>query len=302
FAARLLPSATREQVATLYRFCRVVDDLADDLGDPTLSRAWLDRVYRDLDRGRSELPPIADFLELAERREIPRELALELVRGLRSDLGRVRCDSVDELVRYCYQVASTVGVMMCKVLGASSSQAPLYAVDLGIAMQLTNIARDVAEDLEEDRIYLPGSWVDAETVRRGVGGDGPAAATVFATVERLLDLAHDYYRSADAGIALLPSGARWSILTAGRSYEAIGHRIRGLGPGYWRGRVYTGTGRKVLESAKAAGTLTGRQVAAALGRRQRPRRHRERLHLPLAALPSAALWRPRSLSSARGLG
>ncbi|MEO1088571.1 MAG: squalene/phytoene synthase family protein, partial [Acidobacteriota bacterium] len=200
------------------------------------------------------------------------------------------------------QVASTVGVMMCKVLGAESSQAPLFAVDLGIAMQLTNIARDVAEDLGNDRIYLPADWVDAETVRRGVGGEGPDAATVFATVERVLDLAHDYYRSADAGIALLPSGARWSILTAGRSYEAIGHRIRNIGVGYWRRRVFTGTGRKVLESARAAGTLTGRQVAAAFGRGQRQRRHRDRLHLPLATLPSAALWRPRGLSSARGMG
>ncbi|MEM1176712.1 MAG: phytoene desaturase family protein [Acidobacteriota bacterium] len=302
FAARLLPRATRDQVATLYRFCRVVDDLADDLPDPGESRAWLNRVYLDLERGHSELTPISDFLDLAERRNIPRELALELVRGLRSDLGRVRCGSVDELVRYCYQVASTVGVMMCKVLGAASPQAPLYAVDLGIAMQLTNIARDVAEDLEHDRIYLPAAWVDGETVRRGVGGDARAAATVYKTVERLLDLAHDYYRSADSGIELLPAGAQWSILTAGRSYEAIGHRIRGLGPGYWQGRVFTGTGRKVAESLKAASTLTARQIATAFGRDPRPRRHRDRLHLPLATLPSAALWRPAEFGPARGLG
>ncbi|MEM6797491.1 MAG: squalene/phytoene synthase family protein, partial [Acidobacteriota bacterium] len=186
FATALLPATVRAEVATLYRFCRVVDDLADEVADPEEGRRWLDRVYRDLESGHSDLEPVADFLNLARRRDIPREFARELVRGLRTDLGLVRFESEDDLIRYCYQVASTVGVMMCRVLRTEASDAVLYAVDLGIAMQLTNIARDVSEDLEADRIYLPRAWVDSATVERGVGGDRAAGERVYAAVERVL--------------------------------------------------------------------------------------------------------------------
>ncbi|MEM1203002.1 MAG: phytoene desaturase family protein [Acidobacteriota bacterium] len=292
FAARLLPREVRDEVAILYRFCRTVDDLADELPDPREGRRWLDQVYADLGSGHSDLPPVADFLELARRRDVPREYARELVRGLRSDLGTVRFATVDDLVRYCYQVASTVGVMMCRLLRTTAPDAVLYAIDLGIAMQLTNIARDVREDLAEGRIYLPASWVSPSVVERGVAGDAAASADTYGAVERLLTLAEDYYRSADIGIELLPPAARWAILTASRSYEAIGHGIRATGPGYWRKRVYTSTRLKVWESLRSAGKLSLRALTTNLGiRAARSRRHREQLHRPLVALPSASLWR-----------
>ncbi|MEL7059834.1 MAG: phytoene desaturase family protein [Acidobacteriota bacterium] len=286
FATALLPRAVRADVATLYRFCRVVDDLADDVEDPRVGRLWLDRVYGDLERGSSTLEPVAAFLDLAQRRSIPTEFARELVRGLRTDLGLVRFESRDDLVRYCYQVASTVGVMMCRVLRTEASDAVLYAVDLGIAMQLTNIARDVAEDFAADRIYLPRSWVDAGAVERGIRGEAEGSEQLFGAVERVLDLAADYYRSSDLGIPLLPAGARWGILTASRSYEAIGSGIRAAGTGYWRRRVYTSKRRKAWEAVRSLATL----ATGGLQTDQSSRRHKEHLHRPLNALPSATLW------------
>ncbi|MEM9554557.1 MAG: phytoene desaturase family protein [Acidobacteriota bacterium] len=296
WAAYLLPRSIRADVATLYRFCRVVDDLADDLEDPAEGLRWMLRVGDDLERGDSMLEPVADFLDLARRRGIPVDYARELVRGLRTDLDIVRVASRDDLLRYCYQVASTVGVMMCRVLGTRAPDAPLYAIDLGIAMQLTNIARDVGEDLAAGRIYLPASWVAPETVIAAVGHrDAAASMPVYAAVERLLDLAHDYYRSADVGIALLPARARWSILTASRSYEAIGSRIREQGPGYWHGRAHTTRAHKLVQSLRSVTVLAARGLsdscAGLLGIEAAPRRHRERLHRPLASLPTSALWR-----------
>ncbi|MEM6796741.1 MAG: squalene/phytoene synthase family protein, partial [Acidobacteriota bacterium] len=102
------------------------------------------------------------------------------------------------------------------------------------------------------------------------------------------DLAADYYRSADVGIPLLPAGARWGILTASRSYEAIGHRIRAAGNGYWTRRMHTTKAWKAWESVRAAATLAGGGLDAAARRRS----HREHLHRPLSSLPSATLWLP----------
>ncbi|MEM6454351.1 MAG: phytoene desaturase family protein [Acidobacteriota bacterium] len=307
FAARFLPAQVRDEVAVLYRFCRFVDDLADELDDDALGLRWLDRVYDDLGRGQSDLPAVADVIALAARRNIPHEYARELIRGLRSDIGTVRFATSDELVRYCYQVASTVGVMMCRLLGARSPEAPLYAIDLGIAMQLTNIARDVREDLENDRIYLPADWVPAEQVACAVLAPGAAdadaaGARVYQAVERLLTLAAEYYRSADVGMAYLPPSARWAILTASRSYEAIGDQICRQGVGYWHARAYTTTMRKAWEGTRAATFLMRRtlqsRLEAQLGQPIAAHRHQDHLHRPLIALPTAALWRLRRQSVA----
>jgi phytoene synthase len=195
-------------------------------------------------------------------------------------------DTVDELVRYCYRVASTVGLMMCELLGVEHmDEARPFAIDLGIAMQLTNICRDVAEDYGEDRIYLPAELVDAGLVERAVAGHRPARDRTRDAVTELLRLAERYYRSADQGMAYLPGAARAAILVASRNYEAIGRRILQQGPEAWSERAATSRWDKVRNTARALAQLTfDPRYASVRG----PRRHARELH---AALSDATAMR-----------
>lgn len=173
FASRFLPPVVREGVAVLYTFCRVVDDLADELppeiGVPALD-AWCDWL-RAVDQGAlpngpGPMPPARAYIDsvtmtdaLAEvivRFAIPVRYFVELVEGVRLDATRSRVQTTDGLHAFCYAAAGTVGRMMCHVLGTTTAEATDRAERLGIAMQLTNILRDVGEDWYRGRLYLPG--------------------------------------------------------------------------------------------------------------------------------------------------
>lgn len=283
WANRLMPRTVRDDIATLYAFCRIADDLADSRSDDDAALRALDELDADVARGSSEHPLVADFLELAGRRGIPLSLAQELIAGVRSDVGTVRVRTTDDLVRYCYRVASTVGVMICHVLDVRDRDAWPFAVDLGIAMQLTNIARDVLEDAEDGRVYLPGDRIPATRVHAALSGQPSSEKELFEAVTWLLDLADRYYRSADRGMRFLPLFARWPILTASRSYEAIGAEIRKAGVGYWRERVYTSRRTKISETARSAASV----VFDPRFRGRSGPYHERRLHGALARLRSA---------------
>jgi len=209
----------------------------------------VEAALRERDRGH---PWARWFLDVSDRRGIPVGVACELVEGVRRDLGEVRIADEGELLRYCYRVASTVGIMICHVMGVPRDGLR-FAVDLGVAMQLTNIARDVEEDAAAGRVYLPGTWIDAERVFAAAGGDGGAARRVARSVGDLLDLADRYYRSADRGMHYLPRAARPGILAASRNYEAIGRVVRGKGVRVVRERARTGVLRKASGTVRAVG-------------------------------------------------
>jgi phytoene/squalene synthetase len=255
-ASRLFPRSRRREIATLYAFCRHIDDLADlepsssgsDLRSP---RESLEQVRSDLRAGSSADPVVARFLELAELRDIDLLNAELLVAGAESDLDGVRMGTVDELLQYCYRVASTVGLMVCDLVGVRAESARRHAVDLGIAMQLTNIARDVAEDAAMDRVYLPSELIAPDVIERALAGESDEAVDLYAAVLTLLEEAGRRYRSGDLGLSHLPTRIRWGVLAASRNYEAIGRRISRLGPGYWHERVVVGTTSKVARSLLA---------------------------------------------------
>jgi 15-cis-phytoene synthase len=285
WASRLMPQQIRRDIELLYSFCRYVDDVADETEDDAETFKLLQQIRTDLQAGSSELKPVAGFLELAERRGIELRCAEELVIGAGSDRGSVRIADRDELLRYCYRVASTVGLMMCAVLDVRDPQAHAYAIDLGLAMQLTNICRDVVEDFENDRIYLPASEADEPLVRAAVrDGDLDAQAAALGTVYDLLDLAYVYYRSADQGMCYLPWWARWAILMSSRAYEAIGKVVRVRGPKYWESRTFTRKRLKLWYTAKA-GVLIA--LLPIMRDPQLSPRHRQRLHTALAGMPYA---------------
>lgn len=280
WASRLLPGDVRDDIEVLYAFCRYVDDVADETDD---GARHLERILRDFEAGSSATTHIAAFLELAQRRQIDLECPRELIRGAQTDLTQVRIADERALLRYSYRVASTVGLMFCAVAGVTDREPLAYAIDLGIAMQLTNIARDVCEDYAIDRVYLPATWIDPQRIARAVRDADPGArVAVLAQVTRLIQLAAQYYRSADRGIPFLPPLARWAVLTASRAYEGIGDRIVANPDRYWQGRVYT---RKRYKLAWTVGAAA--YIAAGRTSELPHDAHEANLHAALDGLPHA---------------
>lgn len=255
-ASLLLDRQTAQRCARLYAFCRHADDIADAGGSAAAAQARLETFAECLDGRpgqRSAGDPVADdFLALAEECRVPLGPARDLLDGLRSDLAAVRVRDVAELHRYCYRVAGTVGLMMCAVLGVRDRRAHPFAVDLGIAMQLTNIARDVCEDGCAGRRYLPATIVGDVSPRHLAQPDASLRPRLAAAVAWLLDEADRYYRSGETGLSLLPRRARLAMLVAARCYRAIGTRLRASGCRVWEGRTVVPASRKLWIAGTAA--------------------------------------------------
>jgi phytoene synthase len=271
FAGQLLAGRDLQRSARLYTFCRWLDDLVDE-GHPLVARHHLARVRSELQRGQASSHRVADFLDLAQTCKLPMHAAFDLIDGLEQDLDPARLESWEELVRYAYRVAGTVGLMMSQVLGATDANARPFAIDLGIAMQLTNIARDVGEDAAANRRYLPGCWVgDLEPAEFG-GHTEP----VRAACRRLVQRAEAYYDSGLSGLSHLPPRPALAIGVAGRIYRQIGRRLLARGGDPLAERTVVPTWQKCL--------LTPSSLARDLVGRSHLRVHDERLHEPLETL------------------
>jgi phytoene desaturase len=252
-ASHLLPREVREPVTALYAFCRTADDLIDehggDDGSVDVLRERLDRIYAGhpidsaVDRA---------FTHVVHTHRIPRELPEALIDGFRWDAAGRRYETIEELEEYGARVASTVGVMMTLIMGPRRPGILARAADLGLAMQLTNIARDVGEDARAGRLYLPAAWMR----EAGLDPDAFLADPSFSpalgeVIERLLDRADRYYRAADEGIAALPASSRVAIRAASLIYQAIGGRIRARGLDSVSARAHTSGIRKLWLVARA---------------------------------------------------
>lgn len=232
-AGKLLAEQPRRDAAVLYTYCRVVDD-SIDLVDAHAQPAALAELHRALDsiyRGEAQSDiRLHAFQELVQRRRLPREYPEQLLLGMRMDCDGTRYQSLNDLLLYCHRVAGVVGLMMCHVLGLRDTRALKNAAHLGIAMQLTNICRDVAEDWQRGRSYLPLSMLreHGPDALNGLG-EGPlplrARESVAVVTRRLLDEADRFYRSGDAGIPALPFQAAFAVRAARLIYSAIGKRI-----------------------------------------------------------------------------
>jgi len=238
FAARLLPQTTHAHASELYAFCRYCDDLADDALDDNqkgLARLKLDHISCALSMGGSDDIKLQGMIELIKHQNVPLKSALNLVDGIKQDLGTVRILNERELIQYAYQVAGTVGEMMCPILGCVDPLSTQYASHLGVAMQLTNIVRDVMEDARLNRLYLPVEWL---------GFDEPSfvlkAQNRFVTqlaMKNILSLAETYYQSACQGLKFIPPRSRFTVLVAMRLYRHIGLSVAKNEYEYWNGRL-----------------------------------------------------------------
>ncbi len=240
-AGRLMGRDSFARAAALYAACRAVDDLADEAPDPVSARVSLLAIEADLAGQGPRTALGARLRQLG----VCRNSAAALVRAMLSDLEPVRIADEAALLRYAAGAAGTVGIMMCDVLGIADRTARTQAEALGIAMQLTNIARDVAEDAGRDRIYLPACWLPAASVPDTLLQDPPA---VFPAVRKLLALAERHYALGALGYAALPSQARLSIPVAAALYRRIGETILRRGPSYLVGprTVVSGPARAAL--------------------------------------------------------
>jgi phytoene synthase len=247
FASLFLPPEKRQAIWAVYAFCRTTDDLVDTRasnGDPLGALdAWRAHLIDAYD-GRPRHEIMTAFADAAERFSIPIEPALDLLAGARRDAVILRYDTYDELLEYCYLVASTVGLMTSPVLGYEEGALP-YGVALGRAMQMTNILRDVGEDARMGRIYLP-----AEDLRRFGYTESDLLAGVIDG--RFVDLmkfeiarVRAMYEDASPGIALLAKGSRQTVKVALRLYRGILDEIERNAYDVFTLRAYVPLPRKV---------------------------------------------------------
>ena len=226
-ASRLLPAVVRRRAFGLYAFCRLSDD-AIDLGGGSIDA--LERLRDRLARASEgrPLPHAADraMADLMDRYAIPRAVPEALLEGFAWDAEGRTYETLDDLLDYAARVAGTVGVMMALMMDERSPEALARACDLGVAMQLTNIARDVGEDARLGRLYLPKAWMrEAGVAPEGWLMNPSACDGIRLVVARLLDAAQRLYSGARAGIAILPAGCRPAILAAALVYEEIGREV-----------------------------------------------------------------------------
>ena len=250
WARRLLKDVHADRATRLYSLCRYLDDLADEATSSAASRAALQHVKLSIKSGQADHPVVQDGLLLIKECGVDPQVVCQLIDGVCSDLDTVAIATVDELLRYCYQVAGTVGLMMCSVLDTDEPAALPYAVDLGIAMQLTNICRDVQGDAAAGRRYLPACMVGDLAPAVLVNPAAEIQPQLQDCLRQLLGMADRYYHSGELGLSYLPTGARAGILTASRIYREIGVYLAHRNFQYWQGRVVVNPVRKVAVTAK----------------------------------------------------
>lgn len=249
-ASLLLPRRMRGPAAAFYAFCRIADDLVDFSDDPSAAvvelAGRLDRIFA----GSPDDDPVdRAFCRVVLNHAIPRPVVDALIQGFEWDADERSYETLPELLGYCARVASAVGVVMTLLMGPREARTIARACDLGAAMQLTNICRDVREDAGIGRLYLPAAWLRERGIDpadfvaniNNYAGD-PRVAEV---IEALLREADEYYLRADAGLAMLPRDCRPAIRGASLIYADIGRVIREQGCDPTRGRAHTSKARKV---------------------------------------------------------
>jgi len=260
-AAKLLPARVRDPALALYAFCRLADDAVDLHEEKAAAvlrlRDRLDLVYAGQPRN---APADRAFARMVAETGMPRALPEALLEGLAWDAMGRRYATLADLRAYSARVAAAVGAMMCVIMGVRDPQALARACDLGVAMQLTNIARDVGEDAREGRLYLPTTWLDGVGMAPEAFLEAPRPVPeIRRLTARLLREAATLYARSEAGVAALPRDVRPGIFAARYVYAGIGGAVAARECDSVTARAHTGGVQKAarlsLAAARAAGTL-----------------------------------------------
>jgi phytoene synthase len=248
FASRLLPAHVARSVHAVYWFCRYTDDLVDEspdeIAEPLLNQ-WESDVTAALAGETPSHPVLHLFVEAVRQYSIPHEYPLDLIRGMRMDVERTHYRTFDDLRLFCYRVASVVGLMMTHVIGyrdaSSRATGTAHAIDLGIAMQLTNILRDIGEDLRRGRVYLP----EEDLYRFGVDLRSDPPSDAFRELMQFqIKRAREFYTSGSAGIRLLEPRGGFAVKVAAGVYSDILKEIERANYDVFTRRAVVSTRRK----------------------------------------------------------
>ncbi|MBT8206653.1 MAG: phytoene/squalene synthase family protein [Acidimicrobiia bacterium] len=257
-AARLFDPETRGNVYKLYAWCRYCDDVIDgqELGfaraEPQTSTLEerlthiRDLTERALAGEHVDEPEFQALQHIVQRYEIPHRHPMDLIEGFAMDAADYQYETVEDTLLYCYHVAGVVGVMMTYVMGVSDAAVLRRAADLGIAFQLTNIARDVMDDASAGRCYLPRDLLRKNGVPPDQVANPEYRANVVKVAKELLRVADRYYESAAEGVRALPLRAAWAICTARGVYRDIGEIVLAQGESAWQRRAVVSRSRKMF--------------------------------------------------------
>lgn len=294
-AAKLFEPATRRSALMLYAWCRHCDDVIDDQQLGFQAAAAESTPLRRLETLKALTlracagepmsdPAFAAFQEVALAHAIPQQQAFDHLEGYGMDVRGELYHSLEDTLRYCYHVAGVVGLMMARVMGVRDEAVLDRACDLGLAFQLTNIARDIVEDAENGRCYLPVSWLAEEGLTLDNYARPGNRERLAKVAKRLIAAAEPYYASAEIGLAGLPLRSAWAIATARGVYREIGVKVERAGDAAWDRRQGTSKAEKL--ALLASGGV--RALASRLKRSAPPR--------------SPALWQRPGAASDRVAG
>jgi phytoene synthase len=231
WAGFFLPKQTYQKCSVLYDFCRVIDNIADDKGSVELKENKFKNFENNFNNKNFDDPIIKNMWDLINEFNISLKIIHDLFEGIKSDIKeKVKLNSKKELLIYSYKVAGTVGLLMAKILNVSKKSSLKSAIDLGIAMQLTNISRDVIEDLNNNRSYINEN---------------------FEEIHSTLMLAEKFYENSFHSINEIPISFRFSILVARRVYRKIGYKIlkkKTLENYRKSGKIYVSNIEKIIET------------------------------------------------------
>jgi phytoene synthase len=256
-AAKLFDPETRGRAYMLYAWCRHCDDQTDDqeLGfdgsqlSPEEGRERVqllrDQTLRALSSEKMDNPIFAGLQRVVAESEMPHRYPLEHLDGFSMDVEGREYQTLHDTVEYCYHVAGVVGVMMAYIMGVRDEATLDRATDLGLAFQLTNICRDVIEDAEVRRVYLPHDWLAEAGVPIERISNLDHREGVFEVVRRILTEADRYYASSWLGISQLSTRSAWAVAAANAVYSDIGRLILARGPRAWDGRTSSSKARKL---------------------------------------------------------
>ena len=240
WASFFLPKRNKDAATKLYSICRFFDDLADDNNEDQtkILTGEFKKICDDLSH------PINEFFT---SHNLSIKILGDLVDGLVKDQTDVRIKNEKELIQYAYQVAGTVGLMMSPLIMVNNNKANKHAIDLGIAMQLTNIARDIYEDALMNRIYLPQDWISNTNISELTDiSSNKDLIQIKSAIKKLILLSETYYKNGFAGMRYIPLKTRLAIFFAAKIYRAIGQKIKKNRYEYSYKRIYVSTIEKLF--------------------------------------------------------
>ncbi|MEO1489985.1 MAG: phytoene/squalene synthase family protein [Pseudomonadota bacterium] len=262
-ASRLFDKETRERAWLLYAWCRRCDDIADNqvkggpLGDQSDLDARLELIRKLTAKAFAGEPtgdPSFDALGIvAAESGLTPAMAEDVIAGFALDAEDWRPRTEADMLRYCYHVAGAVGVMMAVVMGVDPEDSDTLdrACDLGLAFQLSNIARDIVEDDAAGRCYLPIEWLVEQDIEPGQHTKPHHREELAEMAARLVALVNKHEAAARVGAARLPFRSRWAVLSAARIYGAIGRKVKKRGVDAWNARVFVPRPQKALWGIRA---------------------------------------------------